>query len=600
MVPREPVANVKFRVKLLKAMRDDARLRAGIEEMCKRDILFAINVFVWQFNPDECQARKIGPFTTYGFQDVGIKAIWERWIIKRQDCLVEKSRKLGASWIAIILQVIACTFFKWQKFINVSHTEKAVDETGDAGSLFWKIDFINQHMPSFMLGGVVRKKMMFRYPRTNSTITGTSSSKRTGVGDRGNVLLDELGRQTNAAAIIGQTADTGPRLMISTHYGVGTAFYELCLRPDMYKLVWHWSDHPVFGAGLYRSLGEGKYEIIDTSYQFPFAYPFVTDGSPGGACPGIRSPWYDNECNRRKNKRDIAMHLDIDPAASDVQFFDTVALRTLRLQYCSYPVWEGDILFDRWTGAFQRVIQRPNGKLRLWWHPDLNFRFPEGKYVAGVDTSTGGGATPSCVSVGSVRHSQKIMEYTDPVIEPPALAGLVYHMLKEWLWGAYLVWETNGPGGKFGKRIMEELGYSNIYMEMVDVPAVRAREYTDRPGWRSSAASKRILLEDYKEALHNYTYINPSFFAIDECMKFRYTTTGVEHPGESATDDPSGSRENHGDITMADALCWRGMKLLGAGKAGAAEKIENLPVMSFFWRRAVIDEMDRRRALDLD
>jgi hypothetical protein len=110
-----------------------------------------------------------------------------------------------------------------------------------------------------------------KFPATRSAITGAATTERAGVGGRATwVLGDEFAKQKDASAILGQTADTGPRLLVSTHYGTGTAWHGLTQRQD----ILHWSQHPEMNQGLYRfDAATNTVEILDKEYQFPEDYP---------------------------------------------------------------------------------------------------------------------------------------------------------------------------------------------------------------------------------------------------------------------------------------------------------------------------------------
>src|SRR5262249_47409305 len=157
------------------------------------------------------------------------------------------------------------------------------------------------------------------------------------------------------------------RIFNSTHLGIGTAFYDLTERPDIRKLRIHWTQHPDKCCGLYRyDTDRHAVEVLDKQYQFPLDFKYVMDGSPtGGPCPGIRSPWYDEQCRRKGSARGIAMDLDIDPKGSVSQFFDRLMIRQLQAKYAVAPFWEGDIHFDQDTGKPFSLVPRQGGPLRL-------------------------------------------------------------------------------------------------------------------------------------------------------------------------------------------------------------------------------------------
>src|SRR6266542_3049783 len=303
----------------------------------------------------------------------------------------------------LIIQDWVCRFHKHKNFIDMSHSEKAVESSADPNSLFPKLTFINEHLPKWF-PQAKKRKLAIAYPLSRSSINGTSTTDRSSVGGRSTGLfLDEFSKQQDDYAILGNTADVGCRVFNGTHYGTGTAFYDLCNRPELIQQTWHWSEHPDKNNGLYRYVpSTGAVEILDKTYQFPPDYHFVMTGEPtGGPFPCIRSPWYDKECVRRGSKRDVAMHLDIDPKGSVSQVFDSIMIQRL-LAGCREHIWEGDLAYDRDLGIPERLTSRAGGLLRLWINPDSNGMPPEGVYVIGQDVSTGMGATPSCASIFNI------------------------------------------------------------------------------------------------------------------------------------------------------------------------------------------------------
>jgi hypothetical protein len=568
LVPRDPGENALFRLALLRACKEDGPTRRAAIKACREDCLFYINSFVCQYNPSRL-GREVGPFVTWPRQDELVLWILDH-VRRGRDGLIEKSRDVGASWLNLIVEDWACSFHDWKKFLNISHTEDAVDRGDDPGSLFWKISFVHDHRPLWLLPAQpVKKKMGFVYPATNSRVTGAATTERSGVGDRGPIFLDEFSKQRNDFDILGQTADTGSRIFNGTHYGTGTAFYELSRRPDLDKFVLHWSHHPEKARGLYRFDAAGqKVEVLDKSYEYPPNFKFVTDGRPtGGPFPGLRSPWYDEQCIRRASPRDVAMHLDIDPQGSTSQFFDPPTIRSLQREFCRDPVWEGDLQYDADSATVTGFAPRPGGPLKMWSNRQPDDTFPAARYGAGCDISTGTGATNSCLSVASADTGERVLEYTSPRVPPDKFAVIVVSLCRmlrsESGDPAYLAWETQGPGSAFGRKVIE-LGYRHFFYRVAE-STLNPRP-TDLPGWYPSVETTYSLLEDYRSALYSKQFVNRSEIALSETLDFRYLGRGeVKHAGYDSKNDPSGAGINHGDRVIADALANKMIVILGLG-----------------------------------
>jgi hypothetical protein len=603
-VPRERAANLRFRRKVLAAARSDPRMQRALLEACARDFFFWVDVFAWQYNPRA--DAEVGPFVTWDFQRAAARAVIERLFRVRRSMVWEKSRELGATWLALLLILWVCLFHGWKKFLLVSHTEDAVN-ADDMDSLFGKLQFVLDRLPGWMARGATKtKKGGFKFPATGSAVTGAATTERAGVGGRATmILLDEFSKQKDDRKIYSQTADTGPRLFVGTHYGVGGCFYDLT-RPDsgLPKIVMHWSEHPDKRKGLYKydpeSPDAGPDGIVrfDPTYEYPPEYPFDTSGAPaGGPYPGVRSPWYDAECEERKSPRDVAMHLDIDPSGSGHQFFDAGTVRTLAREFARDPLWQGDLVFDRARARPLQLVAREGGPLRLWVVPDARHKVRPARYAVGGDIATGTGATPSVLAVGDADRGELVGEYANPHIDPVALAPLAVALC--WLFqdaeggGAVLCWECPGPGMKFGQEVVDEYGYGNVYYrtDVFDRRAVRS----NKPGWWNTPKEFRLLMEDIRGALYDRKLIVPSREMLEETLSFEYGPRGdVYHPGAIATNDPTGARENHGDRPVAGALMWKMMAGLGVMPA-AEERPETVDPYSFLGRRLARQQREREQ-----
>ena len=600
-VPRDPVANRVFRHGLLKACLDDPSLRAGVMEACKRDILFYVNAMVYQFNPNAIPggvSEEVGPFITWQFQEEAIATILD-CIDRRKDLLIEKSREMGISWLCLLVMDWLFLFHPWKDCLIISRSADAVDKPFEMKALLPKLDFVHQHLPDWMARGrVERRDMMFFNPLLKSTISGEASTGKAGVGGRAKIMfIDEFSQIREDYKVLGRTSDTsGCRIFNGTHIGTGTAFYDLSRREDMKKLVLHWTQHPDKRRGLYRKReGANDVEILDPAYAYPSDYRYVLDGRPaGGPYPGLRSPWYDEQCRRKGSARDVAMDLDIDPSGSKEQFFDALRIEDLIRTYARPPFWVGDLLYDRESGEPIEMVRSDNGKLKLWLWPDGQGRPPVGRYGVGADVATGVGATPSTAAVFDWK-GEKVVEYADPFIEPRDYAIFLVALARLFKGedgeGAALGWERNGPGAMTTKKIIE-LRYLNIYWK-TPWDKVSARP-TESPGWWNENQSSQVLLEDYRAALYAGRAVNRSEAALRECLEYGYTSEGIKHTGSLSNKEVSGARENHGDQVIADAIAW--MMVKDRVRPRAAEEQQSAPkVGSLAWRRELAKRDQQRQ-----
>ncbi len=329
-IPKERLANARFRLKVLKQCAIDPEFRRGIMEMCRQDIVFWIDLFVWQSNPLKKGLEAhlaVGPFVTWDFQ---VAVLLDRpettgkqgiiWVYENnKTAVVQKSREMGASWLFLIFQLWLCLFHKYSESLNISRNEKMVD-SNSTSSLFWKIRYMHRWLPEWMTGEIDDTKMNIAYTDRESCIAGEPSTAAAGVGGRaGTAFVDEFPRIKEDSAVRAGTASTAScRFFNGTHQGTGTEFYNLTITPEIVQIFMHWTQHPEKKRGMYRfNQATNQVEIIDKSYVFPEDFVFVCNGKPtGGYAPGVRSPWYDQKCIEIGSDREVAQELDINATGS--------------------------------------------------------------------------------------------------------------------------------------------------------------------------------------------------------------------------------------------------------------------------------------------
>lgn len=621
-VSRKLDENLVQRQDILDAAEKDPKLQRELRLMCKEDILFYINLFVWQFNPSRAieGVAAIHPFITYPVQERVILARPEThakyapcdrgvlWCYENNKTMVcEKSRWQGASWMFLIVEDWLAIFHEYVQALNISRNEAAVDD-GSKDSLFWKLRYMHERLPTWMIGPVDDTKLYFHFHRSESEITGTASTKRAGVGGRASVIfVDEFPEIEAATEVRQKTAMTANcRFFNGTHLGVGTEFQIMCdpvKSPEIVRQQMHWSENPEQNQGMYEydEKNPNKPILHEKGYKYPDGFQFVLDGTPtGGPHPGLRSPWYDRKCIDIGDSRAIAMNLDISPEGAARQFFDGLKIRGIISQSARPPLWVGDIKFDQ-RGKFEELRKTPDGKLRLWVHPMGNGRLPAKKYTVGADIAAGTGATPSAVAGIDAVRSEKVLEFMDAWIEEREFAQLVSAICEllsdESGQGAYCVWDSSGQQGvKFENEFLR-LDHKNIYYNDDDLSHVRApRGASRRPGWYSSNQQKYAVLKDYRAAIYDRTLVDRSEKCLTETLLFEYDakTGTVQHSGEIRTNDPSGARKGHGDLVTATAIAWMLAKEMAEGGRKAATVRNQFEVGTLGWLLA-IDEGRRQR-----
>ena len=128
-IPRDPVDNVRFRLRLREWADEDYWRQQALIQACSEDPLFYINTFIWQYNPRK-KGAEVGPFVTWDFQEEAIRQIIE-CVGTDEDIVVEKSREMGATWLFLIIMEWFWHFQPWKKFLCISRNEKAVEAEED-------------------------------------------------------------------------------------------------------------------------------------------------------------------------------------------------------------------------------------------------------------------------------------------------------------------------------------------------------------------------------------------------------------------------------------------------------------------------------------
>ena len=260
--------------------------------------IFFCNNFVFIQDPEARRPiDKDIPFLLYDFQEQAARHIIKA-IMNGYDIPIEKSRKMGLSWLLMTILVWGWHFHKWDCLVGSQKAEN-VDKRGNMKSLLEKARYIIDKTPSWLLPVLDPKfhdKIMnLVHPKHGATLAGESNNTNFGRSDRRKVILfDEFSswELTDKAAWQSCGSTTKCRIPLSTPNTRGTSchFYTICSQAHKKNkpiLRLHWSLHPVFAKDLYHD----------------------DLGRP-------RSPWYDGECNRSSSPQEVSQELDIDYEAS--------------------------------------------------------------------------------------------------------------------------------------------------------------------------------------------------------------------------------------------------------------------------------------------
>lgn len=568
-VPKQPLANLAWRRRL--AVVDDPEHQASIREMCRRSFLFWCNAFCWTYKVQEIEqdgsqhavmGAKGGatvPFITWPCQDEVAAEIIDA-IRTGRDTMVDKSREMGATWL-----VLAIFHWLWQfhpdiHLLEMSRTERLVDEPDNPDTLFWKHDFMLKHQPAYLRPQVKRVRLKLVNESLGSTIIGESTTGDVGQGGRkAAAFIDEAARIRGLKKVMSALADT-TSCRIPNSTPSGPSFFSMLRFGGKLKVsLLPWWDHPDKGRGrkLVWNKAEQKVQIV--------------------------SPWYLKQVAKRVSKLEVAENLDMDHQGAGFVFFDGDVLNRQLSTYATLdPTYIGDLRWrkrgvhdveevDLEKGRLGRVsFVRQSGPAgagrgspwRLWC--DLvkdrkgQLRPPQNRvYVIGADVATGVGSSNSVLSVYDRASRMKVAEYACGTVSPEEFARVAVRA--GWWFGggrygcAFLGWEANGPGGAFGRAVIR-LGYPWVYMRRkLDEKLPKA---SNKLGWWSDEQSKPDLLEAYRSALARDDFRNPSREALEEAMTYVWWETHMGIGPGWLQDEGQDAKRTHGDRVIADAVAW--------------------------------------------
>ena len=602
LVPKGPVSNLLFRQELMRRVTVDPEFAGVVRAACRMDPFFYFSSFAFTVNPSRPHPRKKVPFILYPFQERGVDLIFDS-LEQGFDISVEKSRQMGASWLFALVTQYCWLFRLGQNFLLLSRSDEYVDRSNEPKSLFYKLDFINNNLPKWLLpsGWDKRKhryvKRMIN-PTSGNTIVGEATTDDSGRGGTFTAVLhDEFGACDVGMGILKSTrAATGTRWFNSTPKGTGNAHYRIVQlsrqNPQQVRpLRFHWSDHPEYSEGIYKLDDEGnpkpfrKTTKRDLDNYIGENSELITSLKRRGFWDeyGLRSKWFDIQCSRATTKAEIAQEVEIDYGGAGYQFFDSKDIYHLMQLYCSPAKQKGDLEFDFETLEPKEYREHGHGSLELWCEL-IHGAPPARPYVVGVDAAAGTGASNSVLSIWDAKSCEEVGQYCDPNIKPERLAKLAIACCK-WFWDAYMIWETNGSGRAFGDAVIE-WGFGRYYRRPGNV---ETGESAAKAGWAPTRDNKYQLLSQFRGALSDRTVCCRSEQTLLEALEYMFLGNNwVEHSSLNENEDPSGARDQHGDRVIAAALAVKVMD--DQPKAVTEVKRERSP-LSVAGRRQLVEMM---------
>lgn len=580
--PKNYDEQLDYRLRVREQAATNPKLQRQLLAMCRDDVLFWINTFVYIAEPRE---SLVLPFNTWEHQDCVIASMCQ--FLGKRDMKGDKSRAQGASWIGVALFAHRFLFYPNSHLACVSRSMELADDPKNPDSLGWKFDFLFSMLPKWMKPGGLevgagqnrnQNQHTWINPLNGSTIKCYAADQDVARGGRRLAFLfDEMAFFPNGAdreAWENLRSVTNCRIAISTPNGQSCLFHDLIYpeKPDRaLQFVLDWEDNPEQNVGLYTS-HNGKLEILDKGFDYPADYEFVLDGIK-------RSPWFDDECERAGwNMIYINRELRRNHEGSKARPFSEAVLARASTGVAP-PRYVGDFEFevgDLADVSYMHFTENPRGNLKLWIDPLASGLPPKGRYIFGCDIAAGLGGSTSSNSVIQVFNEtgEQVAEFASHRIEPAPFAHLAVALCYWFGRGEatpYLVWERNGPTGMGFTREVEELGYTNIYT---------SKGYKGRiSGYHNP--KRAVPLSYLISSMTTSAITVRSAELVTECGQYEFDN-GNDYvlPKSKSAQDSSSQGQSHGDRAMAASMAIIGMRKLDLLKARKARKKRIEPTLA--------------------
>ena len=212
----------------------------------------------WIVTYDPKRGLGITPFVLFPKQEEFVE--WVTELLKNKESgLVEKTREVGMSWMAIAWSTWAWRYKKNTKIGFGSRKASLVDTQGDLDSIFEKFRLVLGYIPSALLPfnfSVAKHTPNMRIinPENQNSITGEGGDN-IGRGGRNTIYFkDESAFYERAEKIEAALSEnTDVQIDISTPNGVGNPFHKKRFSGQVKVFTFRWTDDPRKDKAWYES-----------------------------------------------------------------------------------------------------------------------------------------------------------------------------------------------------------------------------------------------------------------------------------------------------------------------------------------------------------
>ena len=580
---KDPVRNLVWRHEALRLASKDRGLQRDLREAAYSDLLFFVNCFCWLYEPRGTVKKR--PFITWSHQDPAFE-VMERTLREAEEqekplsLVVKKSRAQGATWMYLCL--VLWHWLREPLFSAglVTRNESLVDSLRNSDTLLWKVAWELERLPTWLLPegfDLKRHRSLadhtFANPETGATICGYSATGDVARGGRKTLFVcDEIGADDfiaggkDYAVLASISYVTHCVFLVSTFGADAGAFYEAANDPGNRVVTLSWRDNEsqsklayVVREGMAVALREEEQEEVTRYYRAHLNELRRLERRGYALEKGVRSPFYDAYCLLPgATPRSIAREMDMDPRGAVGKVFSGDVLDRMRQEQVSPPLWQGKVVVDEESMTVSGVVRQEQGPLKLWFRPGVDGSAPQGRYSVGCDIAAGTAgefSSNSSLVAFDVETGEQVAEFASSSVVETRFARLAVAICR-WLHGAYLAWEANGVTGvKFGREVLEEIGYYNVYYR--ETEEVGSRRRTRKAGvFVRNDAQKGELLERLCIAMEEGQCTPRSEDLIRECGEYEWDPSGGIVHRPSKVRGVKGKA--HGDRVVAAAIAWIG------------------------------------------
>ena len=556
--------------------RKDYKFAQVVKELCAKDVLFFVNVFL---NAEDPFAEKglrhgignvrIRPIITYPCQDEFILGLKEA-IDKGEDVLADKSRDMLATYMVLAV-FLHGWIFDGRKFMISSWKEDEIDGKEDTSTHFGKLRLFLKYLPYYLLPKGFNMKshsssMRLTNPENSGTIVGSAQSPNLASGRREDaVFLDEMPKwdKWQKEGWISASDATRCKIAVGTPKGAANFFYELMKGSEVknkFHLMWWKHPEKMFTSDAHlEKVKAGK--IYDKVGKYVVQIHSDQSGAPSGCYVDqngkIHSEWYDEAC-RTRIPSDIAENLDCNYLATGNPIFDTEVCSRKKYE-AKAPIAVGELnwkvrpIFNEWKTCVNQdkleveFVRNSNGMVSIWEHPEDGWN--DG-YLVTADTAEG----LEQGDYDATRVMRRFPKGNDfrPFMVATFHGHLPMHEYAEELAKlavyykrAYIAVERNNTG----HGVINELFYFYNKLYHKDVLTKGYPEKGDQIGWETNKHSKPVIIKNMSKYISGDEYTDLDERLWDETLTF------VNNDGKMEAQGKSQGQKCFDDILMATAIC---------------------------------------------